>query len=238
MPESGSINPEERVQWVYSSTTNDELAERYDQWAQEYDDDLENTFVWLAPRRGAEAVAEYVAKNAKVLDAGAGTGLVGVELQRLGFTDICAMDLSHGMLDEARAKGCYNDFRQMALGDHLDFDSDAYDAVVSVGVFTPGHAPPNSFVELCRVTKPGGHVVFSMRPDTHVELGFKDHQDALVDNGSWTLINASEPFQPLPKGEPGSDAPDLGLPRQLNFLSGRMWDNLKGGLIGRPSLLP
>ena len=202
MPESGSINPDERVQWVYSSTTNDELAERYDQWAREYDDDLENTFVWLAPLRGAETLAEHVARDARILDAGAGTGLVGVELQRLGYGDICAMDLSEGMLDEARSKGCYNDFRQMALGDHLDFDSDAYDAVISIGVFTPGHAPPNSFVELCRVTRPGGHIVFSMRPDTHVELGFKDQQDALVDSGAWSLVGVTEPFQPLPKGEP------------------------------------
>ena len=202
MPESGSINPDERVQWVYSSTTNDELAERYDQWAQEYDDDLENTFVWLAPRRGAETLAEHVAKDAKILDAGAGTGLVGVELQRLGYGDICAMDLSQGMLDEARSKGCYNDFQQMALGDHLSFESDAYDAVISIGVFTPGHAPPNSFVELCRVTRPGGHIVFSMRPDTHVELGFKDQQDALVASGAWSLVGVTDPFQPLPKGEP------------------------------------
>jgi SAM-dependent methyltransferase len=202
MPESGSINPDERVQWVYSSTTNDELAERYDQWAREYDDDLENTFVWLAPIRGAETLAEHVARDAKILDAGAGTGLVGVELQRLGYGDICAMDLSEGMLDEARAKGCYNDFRQMALGDHLDFASDAYDAVISIGVFTPGHAPPNSFVELCRVTRPGGYIVFSMRPDTHVELGFKDQQDALAQSGAWSLVGVTEPFQPLPKGEP------------------------------------
>ena len=202
MPEPGQIDSEQRVQWVYASTNNQELAERYDQWAAEYDDDLENTFIWLAPLRGAEAVAEHVPTTAKILDAGAGTGLVGVELQRRGFTDICAMDLSEGMLDEARAKGCYNDFQQMALGDDLGFESDAYDAVVSIGVFTPGHAPPNSFIELCRVTKPGGHIVFSLRPDTHLELGFKEQQDALVASGAWTLVNVSEPFQPLPKGEP------------------------------------
>lgn len=202
MPEAGNIDSEQRVQWVYSSTNNEELAERYDDWAKEYDDDLENTFVWLAPQRGAEAVAKHVPTDAKILDAGAGTGLVGVELQRLGFGDICAMDLSEGMLDEARAKGCYNDFRQMALGGRLDFDTDSYDAVVSIGVFTPGHAPPSSFVDLCRVTKPGGHIVFSLRPDTHRELGFKEQQDALVESGAWTLVEAGEPFHPLPKGEP------------------------------------
>ena len=105
MPEAGNIGSEDRVQWVYSSTNNQELAERYDEWAREYDDDLENTFVWLAPRMGAETLAGHVAKDAKILDAGAGTGLVGVELQRLGYGDICAMDLSEGMLEEAQSQG-------------------------------------------------------------------------------------------------------------------------------------
>ena len=202
MPDVRNISSEDRVQWVYASTTNEQLAERYDEWAKEYDDDLENTFVWLAPIRGAEALAARVVKDAKILDAGAGTGLAGVELQRLGYSDICAMDLSEGMLEEARSKGCYTDFRQMALGGRLDFDTDTYDAVISTGVFTPGHAPPSSFVDLCRVTRPGGYIVFSLRPDTHLELGFKEQQDALVDSGAWSLVEVSDPFAALPKGEP------------------------------------
>ena len=202
MPELENIDSQERVQWIYSSANNDELAARYDVWAQEYDADLNDTFVWLAPRTAAETLAEYVPAGARILDAGAGTGLVGVELQRLGYTDICAMDLSEGMLDEARAKGCYNDFRQMALGGPLDFDSDAYDAIISVGVFTPGHAPPNSFDELARITKPGGHIVFSLRPDTRLEMGFNEQHDRMEAAGVWSLVTATEPFQPLPKGEP------------------------------------
>ena len=202
MPELENIDSQERVQWIYSSGNNDELAARYDVWAQEYDADLNDTFVWLAPRIASETLAEYVPAGARILDAGAGTGLVGVELRRLGYTDICAMDLSEGMLDEARAKGCYNDFRQMALGGTLDFASDAYDAVISVGVFTPGHAPPNSFDELARITRPGGHIVFSLRPDTRLEMGFKEQMERMEAAGVWTLATATEPFQPLPKGEP------------------------------------
>ena len=202
MPDLENVDSEQRVQWIYSSRNNQELAERYDVWAKDYDQDLEDTFAWVGPRRAAEVLANHVPATAKVLDAGAGTGLVGVELQRLGFGDICAMDLSIGMLDEARAKGCYNDFRQMTLGDHLDFPSRTYDAVISVGVFTPGHAPPQAFEELCRVTKSGGHVVFSLRPDAHVELGFKEQQEKMVADGDWNLVSVTEPFAALPKGEP------------------------------------
>ena len=96
MTERSNIDPERRVQWVYSSTSNDELASRYDEWAQDYDDDLTNTFVWLSPRLGAVTLAEHVSASGRILDAGAGTGLVGVELQRLGYRDICALDLSEG----------------------------------------------------------------------------------------------------------------------------------------------
>ena len=202
MPDLENIDSEQRVQWIYSSTTNEELAERYDWWAKEYDKDLEDTFAWVGPRRAAEVLAQHVEATAKVLDAGAGTGLVGAELQRLGFGDICAMDISEGMLDEARAKGCYNDFRQMVLGEHLDFPSDTYDAVISVGVFTPGHAPPQSFVELCRVTKPGGIIAFSLRPDARVELGFDVQLEKMVTDGAWSLVSVTDPFAALPKGEP------------------------------------
>ncbi len=202
MTERSSIDPEQRVQWAYSSTSNDELAQRYDEWAPDYDDDLTNTFVWLSPRLGAETLAEHVSASGRILDAGAGTGLVGVELQRLGYRDICALDLSEGMLREARAKGCYSEFHQMALGERLDFESDTFDAVISIGVFTLGHAPANAFEELCRITKRGGCVVVSLRPDTRAEQGYEEWQNKLTTRGAWSLVSVSEPFHPLPKGEP------------------------------------
>ena len=235
MPESGSINPDERVQWVYSSTTNDELAERYDQWAREYDDDLENTFVWLAPLRGAETLAEHVAKDARILDAGAGTGLVGVELQRLGYGDICAMDLSEGMLDEARSKGCYNDFRQMALGDHLDFDSDAYDAVISIGVFTPGPCPAQFLRGTlpCHQARRSHRVQHAPRHPCRVGLqgsaGRAGRQRSLVPGRRHRAVPASA------QGRAGSDAPDLGLPSELSQTASVARKNFRRG--GRRSLL-
>ena len=105
-----------RVQWVYSSTSDKELEERYDQWATEYDADLENSFVWLAPKMVADVFAEYVKPAAHVLDAGAGTGMSGQALAELGFNNVVAMDLSQGMLDEAKTKNVYIGFDQMALG--------------------------------------------------------------------------------------------------------------------------
>ena len=69
-----SQSSENRVQWVYSSKDNQELAERYDQWSKDYETDLSQDFVYLAPQRTAEVFANHVPKDARILDAGAGSG--------------------------------------------------------------------------------------------------------------------------------------------------------------------
>ena len=190
-----------RVQWVYGSTSNQELEERYDQWATEYDKDLDEVFAWNAPQTGADVLARLVPNTSAVLDAGAGTGLAGKCLADAGFTNLAAMDLSQGMLDEARRKNVYNSFHQMTLGETLGFETGQFDAVISIGVFTLGHAPIDSFDELVRVTKPGGYIVFSLRTDM-VDDGYQAYFDKLDVAGKWKLAEVSQPYQPLPKGEP------------------------------------
>ena len=196
------MDQKDRVKWIYSSQDNKELAERYDVWAKDYDSDLEDAFGWQGPQRAVDFFSRYVPKEARILDAGAGTGLVGLLLARLGYKDLVAMDLSQGMLEEARKKDVYLEFHQMAMGEPLDYATDSFDAVISVGVLTVGHAPASSLDELIRITKPGGHIVFSLRPDVYRDSGFKEKQDALESEGKWKLVEASEEFQPLPKGEP------------------------------------
>ncbi len=196
------MESESKVQWVYSSENNDELGERYDEWAAEYDVDLEEDFAWEAPQRAVEYVAKHVPTLASVLDAGAGTGLVGELLSKRGYKILTAMDLSQGMLDVAAKKGVYQELRQMAMGEPLDLPTDGYDAVVCVGVLTVGHAPAHSLDELVRVTKPGGHIVFSMRPDVYENDGFKEKQSALEAAKAWELVEVSDSFFGLSKGEP------------------------------------
>ena len=192
----------DRVQWVYSSRDTEELSKRYDEWAKDYDADLDEEFGWIGPQRAAEIFASHVPKEAKILDAGAGTGLVGEVLARLGYKDLVAMDLSPGMLEEARKRNVYQEFHQMVMGEPLDYATDSFDAVVSIGVLTVGHAPASSLDELVRVTKPGGYIVFSLRPDVYENSGFKEKHKELETAGKWQLAEASEKFQTLPKGEP------------------------------------
>jgi len=191
-----------KVQWIYSSRDNQELADRYDQWAKDYNSDLEVDFGYLAPQRAARVFASHVPRHARVLDAGAGTGLVGQALAELGYTHLVALDLSQGMLEEARKKDIYGELRQMVMGEPLDYPTDSFDAVISVGVLTLGHAPASSLDELVRITNPGGHIAFSLRPDVYQSGGFKEKQTALEAEAKWRLVEVTEEFQPLPKGEP------------------------------------
>ena len=191
-----------RVQWVYEATNDKELEGRYDQWAADYDSDLAAEFAWNAPQNATAVFVKHVDKSAHILDAGAGTGLVGECLAGVGYKDLVAMDLSQGMLDEAKSKNLYNAFHQMALGGTLDFATGEFDAVISVGVFTQGHAPANSFDELARITKPGGLILFSLRVDIYESSGFQRQQTGMEDSGVWELAEMTEEYQPLPKGEP------------------------------------
>lgn len=191
----------DRVQWVYAAKSNRELEERYDEWACEYDRDLREEFHWIAPRTTVALFSKYVARSAKILDAGVGTGLVGECLIDAGYDDLHGIDLSVGMLDVARDKGFYRELRQMTLGEPLDFADDTFDAVISVGVFTTGHAPAHAFDELIRITRGGGYIFFSLKTELH-EAGFGRYLDGLETAGKWSLAERSEPYRPMPKGEP------------------------------------
>ena len=190
------------VQWVYGARNNRELEERYDSWAKSYDEDLKKDFGWLGPALALEACRQFVPSDACILDAGAGTGLVGKMLSDAGYRNLTAIDMSPSMLEEARSKGVYRQLRRMVLGERLDFPDDSFDAVVSIGVLTLGHAPARSLDEMVRVTRPGGHVIFTLRPDLYETAGFREVREELEAAGRWKLAKLGEPLQALPKGEP------------------------------------
>ena len=192
----------ERIQRVYDTKDYEELTGEYNVWASDYDADLQS-LGFTGPRAGAETLAKYVTdRNAVLLDAGAGTGMVGEELARLGFTHITALDLSPGMLTVANRKSVYEDLVVGELGKPLAFETGRFAGTTCIGTLTFGHAPPESLDELVRVTRPGGVVVFSMRTDYYTEGGFDVKQASLEQTGKWRLLERGEPFQPMPNGEP------------------------------------
>ncbi len=189
----------ERLQRVYAARDNRELADSYDQWAQDYEDDM-LSLGYSLPAVAAGFVGRHVAPGGTVLDAGAGTGMFGGILRVLGYEEIVGIDISERMLELAGEKNAYRRLHRMVLGEPLEFGSDSFSAAVSVGVFTTNHAPPEALDELLRVVKPGGWVIFSVRDDVYRNEGFEEKQASLEDDGRWRRVTMSEAFQPFPAG--------------------------------------
>ncbi|NEO17737.1 MULTISPECIES: class I SAM-dependent methyltransferase [unclassified Moorena] len=95
------MNVSNKVQWVYSSKNNHELSDRYNQWAKDYERDLNETFGRLNREPIVDLTIKYVPRNAQILDVGAGTGVVGQWLQQEGFHNLVGIDMSEGMLTGA-----------------------------------------------------------------------------------------------------------------------------------------
>jgi predicted TPR repeat methyltransferase len=192
----------DRLSWIYSATGNEDLAKRYDTWAEEYDDDVLR-FGYKIPALIAGLTGRYqLAGEQPVLDAGAGTGIIGEIHAELRYINVHALDLSAGMLAVAERKGVYAGLRQMALGEHLDYTDGQFACVIASGVLSLGHAPPESLDEMTRVTQSGGSVIFSVRVDAYVEQGFKAKMDELESAGRWTATEKTQPFMTLPLAEP------------------------------------
>ena len=195
---------EDRLRWIYSATNDVELRERYQQWATEYDDDLAG-MGWLAPWACAARAVHHAGADARVLDAGCGTGLVGVALHELGVRRLVGFDLSPAMLDLARDRGIYETVVEGSLLEPLPFERDAFDAVVSVGVFTHGHVGPQGLAGLPKVVRRGGFLTMTFRDDTIDALGHGPELRRLEAEGVLALAERTEPEPLILEGGVGAD---------------------------------
>ena len=93
----------------------------------------------------------------KIIDVGAGTGVVGTELLKLGYTNLYALDISQEMLNEARKKNVYKKFICAALNDQRipDIETGEFDALICGGTLGKGHVRPPALDEMTRMVKNG-----------------------------------------------------------------------------------
>jgi predicted TPR repeat methyltransferase len=187
---------------AFSARTVEELERQYAKWAAGYD--AENAAAgFRLPSLATGFVARYVPLSSEpILDAGCGTGSAGDNLRILGYRNLVGIDLSDAMLAVAKTRGIYSSLHRMVLGQPLDFRDHTFIATVATGVFTEGHAPHSSFDELIRVTKAGGHLIFTVRVDIYEEHGFREKQESLEAARRWKLIEMSEPFRSFTIKEP------------------------------------
>lgn len=193
---------------VYDAKGTEAVAELYDKWAASYDAEMAEAG-YQHPQACVALFARHVMRgSAPVLDAGAGTGLIGQWLQSLGYPEVEALDISKGMLDIARRKGLYADYHQLALGGALPFADGAYAGVISAGVFTSGHVGVEGLNELIRICAVGGAVVLTVKCLLW-ENGFKARVDELVSSGVIEIAELTEPYVSMP-GE-AATTPSLGV---------------------------
>ena len=137
-----------------------------------------------------------------LLDAGCGSGLSGPALAALGYTEIEGLDLSDEMLALARSRGSYARVAKAELGGPLPWADGHFAAFLSTGVFTEGHAPASSLEELVRITRKGGHAIFTVRDSVFEQGGFRDVFERLEQAGRWRSVEESTLFRAFAIAEP------------------------------------
>lgn len=183
-----------------SSTEND-AKETYDAWAATYEKDTDehgykgHVLCMEAFNKAmqCEGVFPGANKNIKILDAGAGTGIIGEMLVKQGYTNVDALDISQKMLDIAIKKNVYKRFISAPLSDVRieQIQTAEYDVTLCAGTIVYGQAKPVALDECIRHVRPGGLFIFSIRADSFdpKELGYSTKFEELEKLGKWSLVN-------------------------------------------------
>ncbi len=187
---------------VYDAKSPEDVASLYDNWATTYDQEMA-VAGYRHPSICLALLARHLpAGTTPLLDAGAGTGLVGEWLGIVGYTHVDALDISSGMLAVAGKKGVYASLYQAALGSSLPFADDFYGGIISAGVFTSGHVGVEGLEELVRICRPGGVIVMTVK-NTLWENGFAADIEVRQAKGQFKLVEETKPYVSMP-GETGT----------------------------------
>lgn len=137
-------------------------------------------------------------QNVEVLDIGAGTGLVGQQLQKLGFMQIDALEPSNEMIKETIEKNIYRRVYDILITEEKCCIPDSsYDAVITCGTFAENHLPTGALLEFIRLVKPGGVVVAGIRKSfLNTVEAYRDTLEPLMhrleDDGQWRMLIRQE----------------------------------------------
>ena len=180
------------LQSIHAASSPDECGAIYDTWAKTYDIDVRHAGVdYVGPTMTAHAVVAADGNiTGSVLDAGCGTGLVGVALAQAGAKNIDGIDISPGMLEVARRTGVYNDLSIVDMSKVIEKRDQSYDVITCVGTFTEAHvgAVP-ALQELVRVVKKDGLVVSTIVDDLWGLVGYKAEVERLGAVGAGDVLS-------------------------------------------------
>ena len=174
---------------IYKLKTTEEIMKYYDQWStnNKYDQDMID-WDYTGPKETVFTFKKYAKnKQIKIYDAGCGTGLVGVELKKYGFTNFDGVDLSQKLLNLV-PKELYKNLSRADLNKSLNVNDNEYDAVLCVGTFTFGHVKPPALDEFIRITKNKGLLCFTINEGIYEEYGFDKKIKELTNKNLWKEI--------------------------------------------------
>lgn len=141
---------------------------------------------YTAPARGAAALAEFCPdKSVPLLDFGCGTGLTGLAFKLAGFEIIDGVDLSAGMLTQARSKDIYRTLTQIEADAKLGSD---YMLISAIGVIGVGAAPLSTLDMLLRGLPRDGKLVFSFNDQTLANSDNTGRLNEWLDCGAARLL--------------------------------------------------
>jgi ubiquinone/menaquinone biosynthesis C-methylase UbiE len=176
---------------VYRDRSDEETRRYYDEWAHDYDREMD-TLDYAQPRRCAEALVGLLppAEGQTVLDIGCGTGRSGVALRAAGYATVDGCDYSEEMLRRAEATGAYRRLFQANLNaPPMDVADASFDAVTCVGVFSFGHVSPDAMDDILRVVRPGGPVVIGINEMFYDRGEVTAKLEALQDGGALEILS-------------------------------------------------
>ena len=131
----------------------------FDGYAPGFEEHLVETLHYRAPEVLVRGLGERQFGSA--LDLGCGTGLVGEQL-RGRARRVVGVDLSHGMVERARARGAYAQVAQADLLEFLRAADESFDLVVAADVFIYLGELDALFAQVQRVLAPGGVFCFTV----------------------------------------------------------------------------
>ena len=173
---------------IYKLKTSEELLKYYQDWADnnKYNKDMVD-WNYTAPQEVVSILKKYAFnKNFRILDAGCGTGLVGIELKKYGYANVEGVDFSQSMLNLV-PQGIYKKIEKIDLNKPLKFKDNMYDVLMCVGTFTYGHVKPKALDEFIRITKNRGLICFTINEGIYEEYGFDKKIKELSDGKSWNI---------------------------------------------------
>ncbi len=181
---------DEFVTGAYGLDGLDDSLRFYAEWAERYDERMEDHLRYVAPRVIAERLAAHLDDHsAAILDIGCGTGLTYQYLADLGFSTCDGIDITPAMIAKSRERGIYRNLYEADITKPLDMADAAYDAAISSGTFTHGHVGSEAIPEIVRILKPGALLACSIHKDIWQAKSFEAAFDALEAAGAMRSVD-------------------------------------------------